>query len=60
MYFVFSLSMFQMFGKLSICHCNQIEKIQNKVLLFIRFKCNLNTSPHSGYEDVLNMLNLNT
>lgn len=59
MYFVFSLSMFQMFEKLSIWYCNQIEKIQNKVLLFIRFKYNLNRSPHSGYEDILNMLNLN-
>lgn len=42
----------------SIGHSNDIEIIQNKVLRFICFKCNIPRIPHSGYNNILTLLNL--
>ena len=44
----------------NIGHSEQLEKIQNNILRFICFKCNLHRPPHSGYENILNFLNLKT
>lgn len=39
-------------------HSDQLEKIQNKVLRFICIKSNIPRTPHSGYEQILNILHL--
>jgi hypothetical protein len=44
----------------NICFINKIESVQNIVLRFICFKCNILRPSHSGYKNVLNLLNLNS
>jgi len=41
-------------------HNNQLEKLKNKVIRFICHKCNILRTPHSGYENILKYLNLET
>ena len=42
----------------NIGHSKLIEGVQNNVLRYICFKCNIVRPPHSGYNDILNFLNL--
>jgi hypothetical protein len=44
----------------NVCSINQIESVQNKDLRFICLKCNILRPSHSGYENILNLLNLNS
>lgn len=43
---------------LTLNHCNQIEEVYYKFLHFISFKCNTLRLAHSGYECILQVLNL--
>jgi hypothetical protein len=36
---------------------DQLEKVQNKVLRFICYKCNILKTPHSGHKNILKLLN---
>ncbi|CAI6370700.1 unnamed protein product [Macrosiphum euphorbiae] len=42
----------------NVRHNDQLEKVQNKALRFIGHKCNIQRTPHSGYENILKLLNL--
>lgn len=44
----------------TLSHYKQIEEVQNKVLRYISHKCNIFRLPHSGYDIILNKLNLKT
>lgn len=42
----------------NIGHNDQLDKVQNKALRFICHKCNIQRTPHSGYDNILKLLNL--
>jgi len=42
----------------NVGHNDQLEKVQNKALRFMCLKCNIQRTPHSGYDDILKLLNL--
>ncbi|KAL4089840.1 hypothetical protein QTP88_024800 [Uroleucon formosanum] len=42
----------------NVGHSDQQEKVQNKVLRFICHKCNIQRTPHSGHDNILKLLNL--
>lgn len=44
----------------NIGHNNQIEKVQNKVLRFICYKCKIDRTPHTGYNNILGLLKIDS
>ncbi|CAI6371997.1 unnamed protein product [Macrosiphum euphorbiae] len=42
----------------NVGHNDQLEKVQNEALRFIGHKCNVQRTPHSGYGNILKLLNL--
>lgn len=47
-------------SRVTLSRCNQTEPIQNKRRRCITFKCNIIRAPHSGYENIVQLLNLKT
>ncbi|VVC45692.1 Hypothetical protein CINCED_3A021514 [Cinara cedri] len=42
----------------NVGHNDQLDKVQNKALRFLCHTCNIQRTPHSGYDNILKLLNL--